>query len=226
MKPKEFTAAPASERIRRYLESKEKAFRRKLEHAVRRYLSHVNIEQRIHGNRWPYNFGPKHEAHEKGRQRAHPPVPPSPDEIEKLINYLFQLRQDDTPTWMRGPWLTVRDGSQVATQLPNSSDADPKNFGEEFCHLLGKYWQLVFGYRHGRTEVRGIGRMIFEENRIDDLGVALLLRQSAHGETLEQIGDQLKPYVDQVIRTQGPTRKKRARTVKQRLRDMAASRLK
>jgi 3'-phosphoadenosine 5'-phosphosulfate sulfotransferase len=84
---------------------------------------------------------------------------------------------------------------------------------------LQKYWMLAFGFQDGKTSVLGIARLIFEANRIDNLTVGLLGRDKTK-ETMSAIAEELKPGIDEVNRSQAPTRKQRAETVRQRIRDL------
>ena len=203
---KDYKKTTAITRVRAYLDAREKALRRKVNATVERFLKFFEHESK-NQNRWPFDFEPKH------------------DEIAKLINYLFELRHSPTPTWMRGPWIEARDGSLCASQLPTSNDGEPKNCGEECLTLLRKYWQLAFGFQHGKTSVAGIAKMIFEAATIDNLTVGLLIRDSSKG-NLKEVAKELKGSVDQVSRTDSPSTKKRTGTVRQKIRNLEKPRRK
>lgn len=225
MTRKEYSTTPAANLVRAFLDGREQAIRRKIGGTERRFCSYFKRQQAKEGKRWPFDFTP------------------DAIEIEKLVGYLFLLRSN-TPFWMRGPWVLKRSGTacdptksqdylfdpqkpgeRICTELPNSGDDQPKNFGEEFAVLLQKYWMLAFGFQDGKTSVLGIARLIFEANRIDNLTVGLLIRGESKG-TVKGIAEELKHAVDEVNRSQAPTRRQRAETVRQRIRDLEKPRRK
>lgn len=212
MKSKQFANLPALERIKAHAATADAALESRLAYLVSRFKLHHNAQRREQIRRWkearwPYAFTIKDE------------------EIGKLIRYLRQLRGGETPTWMRGPWVKAMDGTLCRSQLPTSNDGEPANTGEEFAALLRRYWQLAFGYVHGRTQVEGVGAAIFKANEIDPLSVALLLRQDS-GETMEQIANEVKPLAVDASRSNAPTSRTLKETVRQRLRDLGKARRK
>ena len=212
MKAKVFLAKQRRERISHYASDMDAALNRRLADKITRFKRYFKAQQvaqrKARGTLWwPYN------------------LEISNRQIGKLVDYLFELRRGETPTWMRGPWKTAPDGTQYQSQLPTSSDFEPVNTGEEFAALLRIYWQLAFGYTDGKTSVQGIATVIFQANEIDPLGAHLLLRHDA-GQSYPEIAAEVKQLAVQASRSLSPTARTLKKTVEQRARDLAKPRRK